>query len=115
MRLIAAAKSLSNRLPGMAALTLPVPSILNWFTPYSRMNRRHVSRKSSKYFGPERAKPPSFVSNPAASPLEHGDEDAVADADRQEVHRRRLQRHEHRSERDHEQQERHEGHCRDHR
>ncbi len=40
---MAASKSLSNRLPGITVDALPVPSILNWFTPYVRMNSTQVS------------------------------------------------------------------------
>ena len=42
----------------------------------------------------------------APAPLEHGDDHAVGGADRQQVHDRGLERHEHRPEHDHQQQER---------
>ena len=42
----------------------------------------------------------------APAPLEHGDDDAVGGADREQVHDHRLERHEQRPEHDHQQQER---------
>ena len=48
----------------------------------------------------------------APAPLEHGDDHAVGGADRQQVHDRRLERHQHRAEHDHQQQERQRHHGR---
>ena len=46
------------------------------------------------------------ISAAAPAPLEHRDDHAVGGADRQQVHDRRLERHEHRAEHHHQQQER---------
>ena len=55
IRWMAAAKSLSNSLPLMTSLTLPVPSNLNWFTPYfSIMLRQAIAEVAIVFRAGER-------------------------------------------------------------
>ena len=47
MREMAASKSEPNREPGAGSAMPEQPSSLKWFTPFSRIMCRHISRKSS--------------------------------------------------------------------
>ncbi len=63
---MAAAKSLSNPLPGVTLSGLPVPSSLNWLMPSSRSNFSVTDLNSAKYFGSDRAMPCSSTAYPSA-------------------------------------------------
>ena len=47
MRWMAAEKSESKRLPGKTLLALPVPSNLNWLTPYFSTKLRQACSKAA--------------------------------------------------------------------